>query len=98
MDRDQLLRFVDQSVSDGRSALFQVLVNDDSQASGAQAAVHEIERQIAEQNDETHNMVGEAATLSDLARDLKVADVVFPRHWPGWTRTRPILSRPIRWF
>lgn len=77
MDRDRLMRFVDQSVSDGRSALFQVLVNDDSQASGAQAAVREIERQIAEQNAQTHDMVGEAATLSDLARDLKVADVVF---------------------
>jgi uncharacterized protein involved in exopolysaccharide biosynthesis len=77
MDQDRLMRFVDQSVSDGRSALFQVLVNDDSQASGAGAAVREIERQIAEQNEATRNMAGEAAMLADLDRDLKVADVVF---------------------
>lgn len=73
----QVLRFVDLSVSDGRSSLFQALVSGDSQASGARAAVQEIERQITAQNEETRRMVRDASTLADLDRELKVADAVF---------------------
>jgi uncharacterized protein involved in exopolysaccharide biosynthesis len=76
LDQAQVLHVVDLAVSDGRSALFQALVSEDSQASGARAAVTEIGRQIAEQNEETRRMVRDASQLADLDRELKVADAV----------------------
>lgn len=76
-DNAQVLRFVDLSVSDGRSSLMQALVAGDSQATGARAAERELARQIAEQGDQAHRMVRDAARLADLDRELKVADAVF---------------------
>ncbi|MCJ2184600.1 hypothetical protein MTR62_18170 [Novosphingobium sp. 1949] len=73
----QLLRFVDLAVSDGRAALYQSLVAEDSQTYGTRAAVSEIARQIGEQNAATAALVKDASRLADLDRDLKVADAVF---------------------
>lgn len=77
LEPTQVLHFVDLAVSDGRSSLFQAMVSGDSQASGARAAVEEIGRQIAAQNEETRRMVRDASRLADLDRELKVADAVF---------------------
>ncbi|PZN92128.1 MAG: hypothetical protein DCF31_17560 [Alphaproteobacteria bacterium] len=72
-----LLSFADLSVAEGRARMFEVMVNDSSRSAGADAALAEIRRQIAEQTARSGALVGQAATLSDLVRDLRVAEAVF---------------------
>lgn len=72
-----LLSFADLSVAEGRARMFEVMVNGSSQSAGADAALAEIRRQIAEQNAGTGALVAKAATLADLVRDLRVAEAVF---------------------
>ncbi len=72
-----LLSFADLSVAEGRARMFEVMVNGSSQSAGADAALAEIRRQIAEQTAGTDALVGKAAKLADLVRDLRVAEAVF---------------------
>ncbi|EGD59082.1 hypothetical protein Y88_1144 [Novosphingobium nitrogenifigens DSM 19370] len=76
LSRDRVLKLIDLSVSDGRSALMQNLVSFDSQASGTRAGAEEIARQISDQTMKSRQLVAEASQLADLDRDLKVADAV----------------------
>ena len=72
-----LLSFADLSVTEGRARLFETMVTGDAQSAGAAAAVTEIRTQIAAQARDGARLVGDAGRLSDLLRDLHVADAVF---------------------
>jgi uncharacterized protein involved in exopolysaccharide biosynthesis len=72
-----LLSFADLSVAEGRARMFEVMVNGSSQSAGADAALAEVRRQIAEQTAGSDALVGKAAKLSDLVRDLRIAEAVF---------------------
>lgn len=73
----QVLSFADLAVSDTRERLFATLTERDAGGSGHQAALGELRRQIAEQNRDARDLVGQASRLADLMRDLRVAEAVF---------------------
>ena len=72
-----VLSFADLSVSDGRAQLFQAMTTGESQAAGTGAGIAEIRAQIAQMSGDKGKLVGDAATLSDLVRDQRVAEAVF---------------------
>ncbi|MXO66346.1 GumC family protein [Altericroceibacterium endophyticum] len=73
----QVAAFADLSVSEGRGRLIEAFVARDSGRVGSAAALSEIRRQIAEQENGSEELVEQAAQLADLVRDLRVAEAVF---------------------
>ena len=71
-----LLRFVDISTSDGRERIFEQLIIADGDSAAAEARLGEIRRQIDEHNRNAHELVTQAAKLSDLLRARRVAEAV----------------------
>ena len=72
-----LLSFADLSVTEGRARMFETMVGQTGQVAGAEAALGEIRRQIAEQTTASGNLVRDAATLADLIREARIAEAVF---------------------
>ncbi len=72
-----LLAFADLAVTEGRARMFETMVAGNAQAAGQRAAVGEIRAQIAHQTATSATLVQQAATLTDLVRDLRVAEAVF---------------------
>jgi uncharacterized protein involved in exopolysaccharide biosynthesis len=72
-----LLAFTDLAVDQGRGQLMVSLVNGASQSAGARANLAAIRDQLAAQSRGTDALVSDAATLSDLLRDQRVAEAVF---------------------
>ncbi|MEE3214145.1 MAG: hypothetical protein VX259_01185, partial [Pseudomonadota bacterium] len=72
-----LLGFADLSVSDGRERLLDELMRTAGNGAGAQAALAEVREQISQQSNETDTLVEQAADLTDLLRELRVAEAVF---------------------
>jgi uncharacterized protein involved in exopolysaccharide biosynthesis len=73
----QVLSFSDLAVSDSRENLFATLTERDAAGSGTAAALGELRRQIGERSRNAQQLVGQAAHLADLTRDLRVAEAVF---------------------
>ncbi|MEO1729579.1 MAG: hypothetical protein AAFR64_02450 [Pseudomonadota bacterium] len=73
----KVLAFADLTSTNAREGLFSSLSQRDSDASGNQAALAELRRQIGEQSAATEAQVAQAAKLADLLRDLRVAEAVF---------------------
>ena len=72
-----VLSCTDLSIGEGRSQLLQTMTSGESQAAGARAGIAEIQGQIAQMSSDKGKLVGDAATLSDLVRDQRVAEAVF---------------------
>jgi len=72
-----LLAFADLAVTEGRARMLETMVTGNAQAEGQRAAVAEIQDQIARQSAKSGQLVQQAATLTDLVRDLRVAEAVF---------------------
>ncbi len=77
LNRATVMKFADLSVSGNRAALFESLMTRDSDGAGAQAALSEVRRQIGEQSARKGSLVRHAAELSELTRELRVAEAVF---------------------
>ena len=73
----QVLAFADFSASNAREGLFSSLSQRDSDTAGNNAALAELNRQIAQQSADTEAQVAQAAKLAELLRDLRVAEAVF---------------------
>lgn len=73
----QVVSFADLAVSDTRERLFATLTERDAGGSGHGAALRELRRQIAQQNQDSGDLVEQASRLADLMRDLRVAEAVF---------------------
>ena len=77
LDERTVLRFADLTISNNRATLFEGLLGRESETAGAKAALGQIRRQIVEQADEKQKLVRDAAKLTELGRDLRVAEAVF---------------------
>ena len=77
LDERTVLKFADLSVSNNRATLFEGLLGRESETAGARAALQQIRRQIIAQADEKQKLVRDAAKLTELDRDLRVAEAVF---------------------
>ena len=77
LNRATVLKFADLAVSGNRAALFETLMNRDSDSSGSGAALVEIRRQIGEAGSQKGTLVTQAAKLAELTRELRVAEAVF---------------------
>jgi uncharacterized protein involved in exopolysaccharide biosynthesis len=77
LSQDRVLAFADLSVSDTRERLFASMTERDSNHAGDGAALAELRSQIAHESAKTGLEVEQVAKLSDLIRDLKVAEAVF---------------------
>jgi uncharacterized protein involved in exopolysaccharide biosynthesis len=72
-----LMRMVDLSVSDGRSNLFEGLINNKVEYDGARASLTEIRSDLARQQRQSGKLVTHASQLADLTRDHRIAEAVF---------------------
>jgi len=77
LSETQLMRKVDLSISDGRSNLFENMINTDAHQAGASASLAEIRRDLARQKGKSGRLVEQASKLADLTRDHRVAEAVF---------------------
>jgi uncharacterized protein involved in exopolysaccharide biosynthesis len=77
MNAATLLQMVDLSVSDGRSNLFEGLIQSDAEKAGARAGLAEIRSDLAQQQSKSAGWVEQASVLADLTRDHRVAEAVF---------------------
>ena len=77
MANDQVIAFAELTATNAREGLFSSLSQRDSDWAGNQAALAELNRQIAAQSADTEAQVAQAAKLADLLRDLRVAEAVF---------------------
>ncbi|GMN14065.1 GumC family protein [Altererythrobacter sp. MTPC7] len=77
LNRATVMKFADLAVSGNRAALFETLMTRDSDGAGSKAALSEIRRQIGEQSAQKGTMVRHAAELTELTRELRVAEAVF---------------------
>ena len=77
LDHKTVLLFADLAISQNRASLFEGLLGRESEVAGADAALRQIRRQIGEQASKKHQLVKDAATLTELGRDLRVAEAVF---------------------
>lgn len=73
----RVLELADLAVSDTRESLFASLTEQDGSHAGNGAALAELRRQIAQQSAQVSTQVGQASQLSELLRDLRVAEAVF---------------------
>ena len=71
-----LLRFVDISTSDGRERIFEQLIAADGESAAAGARLRETRRQMDEYSKNAHELVTQAAKLSELLRAQRVAEAV----------------------
>jgi uncharacterized protein involved in exopolysaccharide biosynthesis len=72
-----LMRMVDLSVSDGRSTLFEGMINNKVERDGARAGLAEIRGDLARQQRQSRRLVTQASQLADLTRDHRIAEAVF---------------------
>ena len=77
MGPNALMNMVDLSVSDGRSNLFEGLINSGVERAGARAGLAEIRGDLASQQRQSGKLVAQASVLADLTRDHRIAEAVF---------------------
>lgn len=77
LNEAKLMNKVDLSISDGRSNLFENMINTAAHKAGASASLAEIRRDLARQQGRAGKLVKHASVLADLTRDHRVAEAVF---------------------